>query len=200
MDFPASAPAPVPDWWDVLTGPKPIFMNRMYRMRLKQPAQDPATLSQEIRTKHLPVPDPEPVLATLPKSGARRRSFVSRPVVSHASEGRKNTRAGGKRDPVQRDRAPLHIGSACRRPSIDLETLEIDAASASSQSRQRSRFCCCILLLPFDLPTMAAADGAVREAIVKRAAIEHSDDFVEVSSTGRASRNGNVFRPAPFSR
>lgn len=177
MDFPASSPAPVPDWWDVLTGPKPIFMNRMYRMRLKQPAQDPATLSQEIRTKHLPVPDPEPVLATLPKSEPDAApSFLDRLYRMRPKAG-KTLAPAASAIPCN----AIEPRSTSGAPAAALQSISRHWKSAPLAVKSIAAtipILLLILLLPFDLPTMAAADGAVREAIVKRSAVEHSDDFV----------------------
>jgi hypothetical protein len=177
LDFPASAPEPVPDWWDVLTGPKPIFMNRMYRMRLKQPAQDLSTLAQEIRTRHLPVPDPEPVLASLPKPepGAApsflHRLYRMRPKAGKALAPAANAIPCSAIEPRPTAGAP---GSALQSISRHWKSTPLSIKSIAATLP----IVLLILLFPFDAPTMAAADGAVRRAIVQRAAIEHRDDFV----------------------
>jgi hypothetical protein len=56
-----------------------MFVNKMFRMRLKQPAQDLSTITRGIRTKHLPAAEAEPVLAVLPQPvSSAAPSFLDR--------------------------------------------------------------------------------------------------------------------------
>lgn len=89
LEFPTVGPECVPDRWDVLHGPKPLFLNKMYRMRPKQPAEDPDTITHAIRAKQLPVDDPEPVHRTLPATQAASvPSFLDRPYRMRPKSGK----------------------------------------------------------------------------------------------------------------
>jgi hypothetical protein len=48
--------------------PSPFFLNRMYRIRPRAPLDDAETQIAPIRFKHLPAPEPEALLPTLPAS------------------------------------------------------------------------------------------------------------------------------------
>jgi hypothetical protein len=176
LDFPAGQPAHVPDWWDVLSGPKPLFVNRMYRMRMKQPAQDPETLAHTIRTKQLPVPDPEPVLASLPTTAsAAAPSFLDRLY-------RMRPKSGKDTAPTA---APIPCGAIEPHPTSGAPANALQSFSKqwkSTPMRIKSLAATVPMLLlfaffPQGTPTQAAVNP-VREAMVRRAAVEHTPDFV----------------------
>lgn len=119
----------------------PDFLNRLFRMRPKQPLEDPDTLVQTIRCKQVPPAEPEPVLATMPQEAVAQAepSLLKRLY-------RMRPRAG--RDVEQKARpipavplAPPKAASAAGTPDSPREVLR-------SVSRQWK-------LLPLDLKAMA---------------------------------------------
>jgi hypothetical protein len=177
LPFPASAPEFVPDWWDVLLGPKPIFLNRMYRMRFKNPAQDESTLSQPIRTRHIPSPDPEPVLATLPKTtDAAAPSFLDRlyrmrPKAGKTLASATNVIPCTAIEPRSTSGAPVTALAFVSR-QWKATPLSIKSIAATVPVL--------LLLVFFPFRTASlAGDHPVRQAMVRRAAVEHTDDFAE---------------------
>jgi hypothetical protein len=176
LDFPAGQPEHVPDWWDVLTGPKPLFVNRMYRMRMKGPAQDPETLTQAIRTKQLPMADPEPVVASLPTpASAAAPSFLNRLY-------RMRPKSGKDAAPTS---APAPYGAiepnaSSGAPANALQSFSKQWKSTPMRIKSLAATVPMLLLFayfPQGTPTQAAVNP-VREAMVRRAAVEHTPNFV----------------------
>ncbi len=176
LPFPPQQPEFINDWWDVVTGAKPVFMNRMFRMRFKNPAQDTDTLSQQIRTKHLPAADPEPVIASLPTSSVSAApSFLDRLYRMRPKS--------GKATPPSANAIPciaLEPRSSSGVSSAVLQAVSKQWKATPLSMRAIAATAPLLLILalfPLGIPSQATADP-LRKAIVHRAAIEHGDDFV----------------------
>ena len=176
LPFPPQQPEFIDDWWDVVTGAKPAFMNRMFRMRFKNPAQDTDTLSQQIRTKHLPAADPEPVIASLPTSSVSAApSFLDRLYRMRPKS--------GKATPPSANAIPciaLEPRSSSGVPSAVLQAVSKQWKATPLSMKAIAATAPLLLILalfPLGIPSQATADP-LRKAIVHRAAIEHGDDFV----------------------
>jgi hypothetical protein len=176
LDFSPGRPQFAPDWWDVLSGPKPLFVNRMYRMRLKQPAEDVETLTKTIRTKHVPVSDPEPVLATMPAASADAApSFLNRLYRMRPKSGKAPAPATNP-IPCEAVEPRPHSGA----PSAVLQAFSKHWKATPMSIKAMAATISLLLMiafLPLGIPSMASDDSPIRQAIVGRAAIEHSDDF-----------------------
>ena len=117
--FPAGKPEFRPDWWDVLHGAKPHFVNKMYRMRIKQAAEDPETVTQTIRSKHLPsVRARARARGRTAGAGVRRRPVFPRPALSDAAP-RRQIDAARLRARFRVQPSSLGYRLACPRQSSD---------------------------------------------------------------------------------
>jgi hypothetical protein len=176
LSFEPQAPAFVPDWYDVISGAKPIFLNRMYRMRLKHPAQDAETLSQPIRTKHLPVADPEPVIAALPAPRVEAApSFLDRLYRMRPKSGKVTPPAAS---PIPCDALEPRTSAGAPHAVMSSISKQWKATPMSIKAIAATLPLLLFLLLaPFEIPSQAATDP-LRRAIVRRAAVDHQENFV----------------------
>jgi hypothetical protein len=176
LSFEPQPPAFVPDWYDVIDGAKPIFLNRMYRMRLKNPAQDSDTLAQPIRTRHLPVADPEPVMATLPPPSVEAApSFLDRLYRMRPKSGRVTPPAANA---IPCNAVEPRPPSGAPHPVLSSISKRWKATPMSVKAIAATLPLLLLLTLtPFEISSQAATDP-LRNAIVRRAAVEHSENFV----------------------
>jgi hypothetical protein len=183
--FPAGKPEFMPDWWDVLHGAKPAFVNKMYRMRLKNPAQDEDTVTRDIRTKHIPVPDPDPVLATLPPPAPPAEpSFLDR-LYRMRPRGGKASEPTANAIPCAAIEPRVHSGV----PRSVLQSVSKQWKATPFSVKSLAVTLPLMLLLavfPWSRPTEAATKP-IREAMVRRAAIDRAPTFTEGLSQWRGA-------------
>ena len=175
LAFSPAKPEFVPDWYDVLQGARPHFVNKMYRMRMKQPAQDPETVTRPIRTKHLAAAEPEPVLATLPApASAASPSFLDR-LYRMRPRGGKSTLPAANPIPCEAIEPRAMAGV----PAAVLQSISKQWKAAPFRVKSIAATLPILLLLaaiPWTAPTRAA-ENPLRQAMSRRAAIDRSADF-----------------------
>ncbi|HYP05832.1 MAG TPA: hypothetical protein VER03_06315 [Bryobacteraceae bacterium] len=177
LAFPDTKPEFMPDWWDVLYGAKPAFVNKMYRMRLKNPAQDEETVMREIRTKHVPTAEPEPVLATLPQpASSAAPSFLDRLYRMRPKGGKSAIPAA---NPIPCDAMEPKVLSGAPASVLDAVSKQWKAAPIRIKSLAATLPILLLMaLFPWGAPTVAA-ENPIRHAMVERAAIQRTADFVQ---------------------
>ena len=112
VDFPSTTPDFNPDWWDVLRRQADVHEPHVPDALQTACPGSESTLAQDIRTKHFLVPDPEPVLATLPKPESSAapsfldRLYRMRPKSGKASGGWRRMSSHATR------RATIELGDA----------------------------------------------------------------------------------------